>query len=948
MSNLHIQASFNSGEWAPSLYARVDLAKYKSGAALLENFFVDYRGGASTRPGTKYILQAYKSDKAVRLIPFQASFDIGYILEFGDKYIRPFFLGAPVLETGVNITGATNANPCVITVPGNTYVIGEWIFIANILGMTELNGKYFRISNVSGALITLSDLNGVAINSTGYNAYISGGTSSRVYTISSPYDAADLSNVKFAQNVNELILCHPSYPPYILSLISATNWTMVPISFGTTIAAPNIPTVQYSASLNHTADVWYSYVVTAIDSNGQESSPSIAGTGGPCEDMRTAPGSMVVSWSVVYGAVAYNVYKAVVSYAGPIPPGALYGYVGTTKDLAFIDSNIAPDFTQTPPVARNPFGASSGFGILSVTVNTPGTYTTVPTISFSGPAPTIAATAVAILGVVGTPTVGSGGSGYIVGDTVLFSDGVVLTVDTVSGGAVTAWKPVTSPGMITAGSTPANPVAAISTSGAGTGATANLIWGVIQVQITNSGAGYSVLPGVVFSSGTATATAVQGPTTQGYPSVPGFFQQRLVLAAPNGSPQTFYMSQPGDYFNFNISAISAPTDSITGTLVSGQLNTIKSMIPQTSGLLILTDKASWLVNGGSNGSAVSPASTVANAQSFVGTNNVPPIVANFDVLYVQSKGSAIRDSAYNIYANVFTGTDISVLSSQLFFGYTIQEWAWAEEPYKIVWAIRNDGTLLSLTFLKEQEFIGWSHSITNGEFKSVATVIESTPTAGEADTVYFVIERIVNGFTVKYIERLAERTYPNGVVDAWTVDAALQYVGTPVTTFSGAEHLAGLTVTGLADGVPITPFTMPVDGKFTLPSPAAKVTIGCGFTAKLQTLGIDIGDPTIQGKVKKIPDVTVRVAQTLGLEIGSDFNSLVPMADLIRGNVSKMLTGLRDQIVTDLVTGNANTILDPTYNVPGQYCIQQSLPYPATILGVIPNLTVGDDDVRRR
>src|SRR6185437_14892963 len=117
------------------------------------------------------------------------------------------------------------------------------------------------------------------------------------------------------------------------------------------------------------------------------------------------------------------------------------------------------------------------------------------------------------------------------------------------------------------------------------------------VQMTNNGAGYPSLPSVVFSIGSATATAVQGPSTQGYPSVPGFFQQRLVLAAPNGSPQTFYMSQPGAYFNFDVSIISSPTDSITGTLVSGQLNTIKSMISQPAGLLILTDKASWLVNG---------------------------------------------------------------------------------------------------------------------------------------------------------------------------------------------------------------------------------------------------------------------------------------------------------------------------------------------------------------
>lgn len=948
MSNLFIQASFNSGEWAPSLYARVDLAKYRSGAALLENFFVDYRGGASTRTGTKYILQAYKSATAVRVIPFQASFNVGYVLEFGDEYIRPFFLGAPVLETGVAITAATKASPCVITVPGNTYANGDWVFVQNVGGMTQLNGKYYSVT-VSGSAVSLFDLNGNPIDSTGYTTYTTGGTTSRVYTIPSPYAASDLANVKFAQNVNEMILCHPSYPPYILTLITAANWTMLPITFGTTAATPTgaFGTLIFPSGGGGNPPIACTYAVTSVDQSGQESEPAYVPLSG-YPDMRLVAGSVVINWSLAPGAVGYNVYKTNVSYSGVVPAGATFGYIGSSTGTSFVDTNIAADFTQTPPVAKNPFGASSGFSIQSVTVTASGIYTSVPTISFSGPAPTIAATAVAILGVTGTPTVGAGGSGYVVGDTVLFSNGVVLAVASVSSGAVTAWKPITTPpsnpGAISGGSTPSNPVAQVSTSGVGTGATANLVWGVIEVQMTNNGAGYPSLPTVVFSAGSATATAVQGPSTQGYPSVPGFFQQRLVLAAPNGSPQTFYMSQPGAYFNFDVSIITSATDAITGTLVSGQLNTIKSMISQPAGLLILTDKASWLVNGGTGaGSAVSPSALVANAQSFVGANDVPPIVANFDVLYVQSRGSAIRDSAYNIYANVFTGTDISVLSSQLFFGFTITEWAWAEEPFKVVWAIRDDGVLLSLTFLKEQEFIGWAHSVTSGNFKSVCTVTELTSTSGEVDAVYTVVERVVNGNTVKYIERFAERIFPNGVEDAWTVDAALGYVGAPITNFTGADHLAGLTVTGLADGIVIPPFVMPANGEFTLNTPASKVVVGLGFTCDLQTLGIDTGEPTIQGKVKSIPSVDVRVASTLGLEIGSDFDHLVPMKDLIRGNVSSMLTGQSNQIITDLTTGDARTFLDGTYTVPGQYCIRQSLPYPATILGVIPNLVLGDD-----
>src|SRR5260221_761718 len=111
-----IQASFNSGEWAPHLLARTDLEKYHSGAALLENFFVDYRGGASTRGGTKYIIRGLTDSLPIRLIQFQPAISVGYVLQFGDQYIRFLRHGAPVLEAGLPITALFLSHPFVSTV----------------------------------------------------------------------------------------------------------------------------------------------------------------------------------------------------------------------------------------------------------------------------------------------------------------------------------------------------------------------------------------------------------------------------------------------------------------------------------------------------------------------------------------------------------------------------------------------------------------------------------------------------------------------------------------------------------------------------------------------------------------------------------------------------------------------------------------------------------------
>lgn len=961
MSDVIVQASFNSGEWSPALFARVDIAKYRSAAALLSNFFVDYRGGASTRPGTQYIIQARDSTHFVRLIPFQAAYNIGYELEFGQQYIRFIFQGSPVLENAFTIVGATQANPCVLSVSSHNYNIGDWVFISGVGGMTQLNGRYFIITNTTTFTLTISDLLGNPVNSTGYSPFSSPGSVQRIYTISTPYQASDLELLKFTQSTTQLIINHPSYAPMVLTLVTAIDWTLNPISFGSTAGIPQnlaisstLPPVNIYTTPNTPGQSYYSYVVTSIDAHGQESLPSSPIFIGPRVDIRTFGGTNQVRWNPVQGAVAYNVYEAEVSYFGIQSPGVYYGFVGTTFTGLFNDSNIAQDFTQGPPVSGNPF---VGSGVSFVTVTAPGSYTTVPSATAVGGSPITPASFGVQLQIQGSPAITNGGSGYAIGDVISFGNSIVMIVTGVSSGAITSWA-ISGAGSVTSGSVPSNPIAQTTTSGAGTGATMTAGWGVGQVLVQTQGAGYVSTPSVSFSAGAAAAFATLSPTGAGNPSVPAFFQQRLVLASSLASPSTFWMSQPGSPFNFNTTNPIQATNAITGTLVANTLSTIKSMVSIPSGLLVFTDKAAWVVTGGfvSQGiaAAVTPESIVAAAQSFIGANDMPPVVSNYDILFVESDGAKVRDLSYNIYFNVFTGTDISITASHLFYGFTLSEWAWAEQPFYELWAIRNDGTMLTLTYLKEQEFIGWSHQTTQGLFTSVSTITEPSQLTGTIDAVYTVVERVVQGQTLRYIERVTERVYPDGLQDAWCVDSGLQYTGAPILNFQGAEHLAGLSVTGLKTDdqghtTVITSFVMPVNGQFSLPAPGlpatgyTKVTLGLPYTCQLQTMPIDMGEPSIQGKPKKIPYVDIRVNQTLGLSIGSDFNHQVPMKDLVQGNVGSMLVGQAVQVVNGLFTGDARTFLDPTYTIPGQYCIQQTGPYPATVLGVFPAIVVGDD-----
>jgi hypothetical protein len=800
MTDIVIQASFNAGEWSPNLFARVDVNKYRSAAALLSNFYVDHRGGASTRSGFAFVCPAKGSQ--VRLIAFQAAFNTGYCLELGDYYMRPIYKGSPVLESALPVTAASRANPCVINVAGSSYSVGDWVYISGVGGMTQLNNIYYKVSAVAGTNVTLADMFGNPVDSTSFSAFTSNGSAARIITISTPWAASDLELLKFAQVTNTMILCHPAYPPYKLVYTSATSWSLAPLVLGTSASAPTV--VAITTTLAHDASASsitsYSYVVTTIDANGQESQPSSAVQLINYYDYATVNASNVIAWNPVSGAKGYNVYRAPLTCAGVFPSGLYYGFSGTCTGTTFVDTNITPDFTEGPPVVGNP----------------------------------------------------------------------------ISGGAGT------------------------------------------------------------------------------YPSVPSFFQQRLVLAGSANKPQTFDISRAGKYYNFDTSNPTGAGDAINVTLATNVQQNIKSIVSSNAGMLVLTDAASWLVNGGSSGSAVSPSAIVATLQSSIGACDVPPLQINYDILYVQSKGCAVRDLAYNIYYNIFTGADISLNASHLFFGYTIKEWAWSEAPFHVVYAVRNDGIMLTLTFVKDQEFIGWAHSFTQGSFTSVCAVQETTTDLGTVDAVYTAVQRVVNGHTLIYIERKVDRYFPNGLSSAYCVDAGIQYTGAPALTFSSAVHLAGLVVTGLATdnlgNVTVIPaFTMPISGIFTLPTPTngatgyTVVTVGIGYLCQLQTMPLDVGQTPIQGKLKRIPQVDVRVKDTLGLTIGQDFTNQIPMKDLIPGNVSSMATGLSAQIVNGLYTGDARTLLTSSYNIYGQFAIQQAYPYPATVLGVFPTLVIGDD-----
>jgi hypothetical protein len=423
-----------------------------------------------------------------------------------------------------------------------------------------------------------------------------------------------------------------------------------------------------------------------------------------------------------------------------------------------------------------------------------------------------------------------------------------------------------------------------------------------------------------------------------YPGCVTYYQQRKVFAGSTEYPQTIWCSKSGNYTNMDVSNPVRDDDAITATIASNQSNLIHHLV-SLSDLIVMTSTSSWKVSAGSQASALSPSAFVATPQVFSGVYaGVQPLVIEYDILYVEAKGSKIRALNYNFYAAIYTSTDVSALAEGLFYGFTIVDWCNARAPFDLVWAIRSDGTLLGLTYLKEQDVYAWHQHSTAGLFKSCAVVSETLTDAGVAeDAVYFTVQRTINGQPQVFVERLHTRLLgPENLTlsKAWFVDSGLEYDGTePVMTVSGLSHLVGEAVTGIADGTTLPMLTVSAGGTVTLPKAATRIILGLPYTATLQTLPIDVGQPSIVGKRKRISRVYAMLQNTIGATVSTDGVQFNPLEDVWATEATLQSTGIGVAV--------RQVLIPPTWDEYGQITIQQTQPQPCTVLGIDAELTVG-------
>lgn len=317
-----------------------------------------------------------------------------------------------------------------------------------------------------------------------------------------------------------------------------------------------------------------------------------------------------------------------------------------------------------------------------------------------------------------------------------------------------------------------------------------------------------------------------------YPGAVSYYEQRRVFAGTTNAPQTVFLTKTGTESNLNYSVPTRDDDGISFRIAAREANTIRHVVPLQN-LVLLTSSAEFRITS-VNSDAITPTSISVKPQSYVGANNVQPVIVNNNLIYAAARGGRVRELAFNFNYQGYVTGDLSLRAPHLFDGLTIVDMAFVKSPQPVVYFVSSNGKLLALTYVPEQQISSWSQHDTDGFYESVTAVAE-----GDFDALYCVVRRTVNGQSVRYVERFASRLFLDPA-DAFFVDAGMTYSGAPATTISGLTWLEGKTVNILADGA-VHPQRVVTGGSITLDNPASKVQIGLPITADIQTLPMAVG-----------------------------------------------------------------------------------------------------------
>jgi len=825
-----LQSNFSGGEFSPQLVGRVDSDRYKTSLKTCLNYIPTIQGDLVRRSGTSFVFPT-KDNEVARIIAFEFSTTQAYLLEFGHEYIRFFKDYGIITNTAVNITGATQANPVVITAVAHGFSNGDRVTINSVSGMTQLNNREFTVANVAANTFELSGVDG-----TGFDAYTSGGTAAEIYEIVSPYQDTELFKLKHTQSADILYLTHPSHPPKKLQRFAHNSWTIETIDF---LDGPYLTQNKTTTTLTPSA----------------------------------ATGSITVTASAV---------------------------TGINDDQGFLVTDIGR-------LIR--FKHGSTWGYVKITAYTSTTVVSADVLSTLG-----AATAVDPwrLGLY-SETTGYPAAVMFHEDRLFFAGAAIAPqrIDGSKSGDYENFAPTETDGTVSANN-------AVGFSFNANDVNANR-WLASDEKALLAGtvAGeWATRPSSQSEALSPTNITAKRATTEGSEDIQPIQSGKSTLFIQRGGRILREMNYYYDVDGFRATNLTELSGHVT---LSGIKQMTYQKIPQPLVWCVRNDgvlaamtysrdldnlRAGWHrhVIGGFSDSSQS-AAIVESAASLISLDQTTQELW----VVVQRK----IDGEIRRYIEYMTKNFDD--ENEQRFAFFVDSGLTFDNPKSISAATQASPVVITAT----------AHGVSNGDKVLISDVKGMTELNGQT----FIAANITaNTMELTEVEG-------GGPVDgtAFGVYGSGGAVRKLVSMIFGLNHLEGETLSVLADGA-VQPDKVVTNGKLTLSTPAATVTMGYGYNSDGETLRIEAGaaDGTSLGKTRRIHLLGMLLHRTLGLKLGPSFSKLDTVVFRKTSDPMTRAPGLFTGIISKSVAFN--------YDFENHICWRQDQPLPGRILAVMPQL----------
>lgn len=780
--------SFNSGEVGELVEARSDITKYQSACLVLENALPLVEGPAKKMPGSYYVCPAKNANEKARLISFSFSTIQDYIIEMGNQYMR-FFMdeGQIVIDP----------SECLDFDPTNYYWTGAY---------TKL-GAYGEFVWTSGTLqLDISFPHGATVPS-GITVGVNTSNTLSVSVVAGVLTIL-LANTTAANNLADLI----QQAIYALGTSGGVNYTKAVVTANAAYTASPPIITPSNFSFNATGGVYQ--CIQAI--------PNLAGSG----YFVFSGGNLTFSyatpvWSQVGGTVGPPI-KIALNSVDYLNVKMQSGPNGTYLTVLLANTTAAKNDDDSIQIAINKMGVIDGVPYWNMSVTGETTSITAPIESFWGnntsffltntsywtpvtignpaeiPTPYLEADLFEIdcdtqsadvlylfhedyppaklmryshinweyilLSCTGTIDINKTGAGGIAKSI------RVVATDNNGGNENPAEVTVVDHGFYVGDRVYISGVQGCSEYN-------EIVWEVILINDKNNFSINFNANGVydcVKDTGTVVRVDKLFNSPGDYPACGCFYDQRLYFAGSLNNPTQFNGSVQGDFENF-ISDPSEDDYAVQFTLVSEQVDQIRRMMATSTALLLGTMGGLWSV-AASSGAAITQNNVMAQKQISTGVSFINPKRVNEVAIWTSRSARIVYFIIYNFITNQWENYDLTRLNRQITMGdgaeYSgIVQTAFQAEPYPIFWALRADGQLLGLVYNKQDQVFAWFRLVTNGIIESVACISQDNA----EDQVWQLVQRTINGNTVRYIEYYMPHELFHDVRNAFFVHCGLTW-----------------------------------------------------------------------------------------------------------------------------------------------------------------------------